>query len=123
MHHRPQTKATVSSTLNALILPALGGLTVATLERRHLQDAVNGWVAAGYSAARVRVAASYVSSMFTMAVEDRILERPVKGVRLPALPPAKVEPLAVAQVEKVASGAEAVPGDGDRRGGVRPQVV
>ncbi len=100
MHHRPQTRATVSSALSALILPALGDLTVATLERRHLQDAVNGWVDAGSSAARVWVAASYVSSMLAMAVEDRILERPVKGVRLPALPPAKVEPLAIAQVER-----------------------
>lgn len=103
VHHRPQTRATVSSALSALILPALGDLTVASLERRHLQDAVNGWVAAGYSPARVRVASSYVSSMLAMAVEDRILDRPVKGVRLPALPADRIEPLTVAQVERIAS--------------------
>lgn len=103
VHHRPQTKATVSSALSALILPVLGDLAVAGIERRHLQEAVNGWVEAGYSAARVRVAASYVSSMLTMAIDEEILDKPVRGVRLPALPAEKVVPLTVAQVEHIVS--------------------
>ncbi|MFT4227951.1 tyrosine-type recombinase/integrase [Micropruina sp.] len=103
LHHRPGTKATVSSTLNVLILPTLGGLTVADIERQQLQDVVNGWVNAGYSAARARVAWSHISSMLTMAVDDGILEKPVKGVRLPALSAEKVVPLTVAQVEHIVS--------------------
>ncbi|MFT3971736.1 MAG: tyrosine-type recombinase/integrase [Micropruina sp.] len=103
VHHRPGTKATVSSALSALILPVLGDLTVADIERRNLQEAVNGWVEAGYSAARIRVATSYVRSMLTMAVDDGILEKPVKGVRLPALPTERITPLTVAQVEHVAA--------------------
>ena len=55
--------------------------------------AANGWVESGYSAARIRVAASYVSSMLTMAVDDGILDKPVKGARLPALPSNRIEPL------------------------------
>lgn len=101
LHHERSTAETVQSALNALILPTLGPLEVATLNRAVLQDAVTAW-SGKWSASRVRVAWSFVTSMLKQAEIDGLIERVPQGVVLPQIDSVPIVPLTVAQVEEIA---------------------
>lgn len=105
VHHRASTARTAASALNTLILPTLGDFTLAELDRATLQEAVGEW-AATWSASRVRVAWSYVTSILTLAEQDGLIERRPTGVRLPRVETAQVVPLTAEQVQAIA---DAVP--------------
>lgn len=101
LRHEPSTTETVQSALNAIILPTLGNTPVALLDRAQLQDAVTEW-AGRWSASRVRVAWSFVSSMLKQSEADGVIERVPRGIILPEVDADPVVPLTVGQVEKVA---------------------
>lgn len=105
VHHRASTARTAASALNTLILPTLGDFTLAELDRATLQEAVGEW-AATWSASRVRVAWSYVTSILTLAEQDGLIERRPTGVRLPRVETTQVVPLTAEQVQAIA---DAVP--------------
>ena len=117
VHHRASTARTAASALNTLILPTLGDFTLAELDRATLQEAVGEW-AATWSASRVRVAWSYVTSILTLAEQDGLIERRPTGVRLPRVETAQVVPLTAEQVQAIADAVPAWwPVHGGGRGG------
>lgn len=101
LRHEESTTETVQSALNAIILPTLGDQPVAALTRQQLQDAVAEW-AAHWSASRVRVAWSFVSSMLSQCEADQIIDRAPKGIILPEIDTEPIVPLTVTQVEQIA---------------------
>lgn len=102
LRHAPKTRETVQSALNAIILPTLGVQPVAALDRQQLQDAVTEW-AGHWSASRVRVAWSFVSSMLKQCEADKIIDRAPQGIILPEVDPDPIVPLLVSQVEQIAA--------------------
>lgn len=100
LHYRASTAESVDATLARMILPALGGRLVAELSRQDLQEAVSGW-AAGWSASRVRVAWSHLTSMLTLAELDGLIVARPKGVRLPRIEREPLVPLTVEQVRMI----------------------
>lgn len=101
LRHEPSTVETVQSALNTIILPTLGNVPVAVLDREMLQDAVGQW-AARWAPSRVRVAWSFVASMLKQAEADRVVDRAPSGIVLPKVIVAPLVPLTVAQVEEIA---------------------
>lgn len=101
LRHEPSTEETVTSALNAIILPTLGSVPVASLDRATLQEAVTEW-SQRWSASRVRVAWSFVSSMLNQCEADGVIERSPKGIILPSIDPTPIVPLTVEQVAQIA---------------------
>lgn len=101
LHHRKRTRESIRSTMSTIILPTLGDLRVADLDRAILQDAVTQW-SQRWSASRVRVAWSYVTSSLRLAEADLIIDRRPAGVRTPRVERVPVVPLTDVQVLSIA---------------------
>lgn len=100
LHHRASTTTSVTSAADGMILPTLGDLTLGELDRQVLQDAVGEW-SKRWSASRVRVAWSYVTSALKQAEADGLIDSRPKGIRLPRIEDDPVVPMTAEQVTAI----------------------
>ncbi|MDR0847872.1 MAG: site-specific integrase [Propionibacteriaceae bacterium] len=103
VHHKASTRASVQQTSDTMILPHIGDLTLAQLDRATLQGLVKTWIEDdGYAASRIQVAWSYITGPLKLAVLDGVIGKtPSMGVKLPKRTRTKVVPLTVEEVETI----------------------
>ncbi len=83
---KPKTVRAYESLLTSRVFPILGGYPIASIVPSDVQAWVNGMVAGGLSASRVRQAHVVLSQALTSAVRDgRIGRNSALGVKLPKL--------------------------------------
>jgi integrase len=100
--HRPTTAAQVESHLRRHVYPTLGARPLASVRRSDVQGLVKG-LGASLAPATVETVYRHLAGVFRAAVADRIIaSSPCERIALPRREPAKVEPLEVDAVERLA---------------------
>lgn len=101
LHLRPSTRAAVRNRLDKTILPTLGHVRLAHLDRETVQLAVKQWTES-LAPATVRVAYTYLAGILTTAVADRrIPVSPCHRIRLPEVDREPVVPLSLELVQRI----------------------
>lgn len=104
---KPKTRAGYESLLRAHLVPALGDVPLAKLERIHVEQWVSGMENSGLSASRIRQGFNVLAAMLDAAVANGMIVRNVaRGVELPRIPRKERRFLSEPQVMRLA---EAVP--------------
>jgi integrase len=104
--HRASTAAQVESHLRRHVYPTLGARQLSSIRRSDVQGLVRA-LGDQLAPATVENVYRHVAGVFGAAVADRIIAAtPCRDVRLPSREPAKVEPLPLDAVERLA---DAVP--------------
>lgn len=100
VHQRATSLAAVRTRLDRTILPIVGAVQLAQLDRGTVQAAVTAWSRAGLAASTVRVAYIYLAGILALAVEERRLPvSPCRRINLPPVTREPVVPLTVARVQ------------------------
>ncbi len=87
---KPEIRAGYESLLRSRIIPTLGGVPLARLQRVDVEQWVGGMLASGLSASRTRQAYNVLAGMLDAAVANGMLARNVAGgVELPTVRPAE----------------------------------
>ncbi|MCF2538961.1 site-specific integrase [Streptomyces sp. FB2] len=100
----PSTRESVESRLRLHAFPHIGQRPMASFTPSHLRSWLRALEETGLAAAYRRVIFAHVSTVFTAAVEDRIIhENPCRSrsVKAPRLDPRKVAPWSYGQVRAV----------------------
>ena len=85
---RTKTKIRDEGIVQRHLLPTLGERPIGTIRTSDIQDLVNQWIDAGLSPATVTRHRAVLSAVFTLAVNDDLLNRtPVRGIRMPRSQP------------------------------------
>lgn len=98
VHQRASSLAVVRRRLDRTILPALGPVRLADLDRSTVQAAVTAW-SSELAGSTVRVAYVYLAGICTLAVDERRI--PASPCRRINLPPAGGEPVVPMTVQRV----------------------
>lgn len=100
---KPKTRSGYQSLLRARLIPALGTVSLAKLERTHVEQWITDMQNEGLSASRIRQGFNVLAAMLDGAVANGMLTRNVaRGIELPRLPKAERRFLTVAQVRRLA---------------------
>lgn len=106
VHQRATSLATIRTRLDRTILPTLGDLPCASIDRTVVQAAVTGWTSS-LAASTVRVAYVYLAGILGLAVEERrMAATPCTRINLPAVDALPVVPLTTLQVQALVDAAE-----------------
>lgn len=98
-HLRSTSRATAEMRLRNTILPILGDVPLAEIDRTRVQAAVTAW-AASYAPTTVELSYTYLAGIFKMAVHDRRIARtPCTRINLPQVDKIVVIPPTIAQVQ------------------------
>lgn len=97
--HRPNTVKAVEQHLRCYAYPVFGSRPIAGIRPSEVQAWATGLPLA---ASTTRTVFNTIKAVFKAAVRDRVIaHNPCDGVALPKVPPRKVEPLTVEQVETI----------------------
>jgi len=101
--HRPGTAVAVEQHLRVHAYPVLGSRPIAGIRPSEVQAWATGLPIAPST---TRTVFNTIKAVFKAAVRDRVIaHNPCDGVALPKVPPRKVEPLTVEQVETIVASA------------------
>ncbi|NAE18279.1 tyrosine-type recombinase/integrase [Enterococcus hirae] len=104
LHHRATTAAQAKSRLTVHVYPVLGTRAIGSIRRSDVQALVTG-MAEKLAPATVEVTYAYISAVFKMAVEDRLIAAsPCMRINLPALERTRMQPLTWEQVAAIRKG-------------------
>jgi integrase len=102
LHYAPATRRAVRMRLDKTIIPELGHKGLREVTRGDVQRLLTQ-MAAGYAPSTVRMAHSFLTSLFAAAVEDHLIDgSPCAQVHIPGRTRQAVVPLTVAQVAEIA---------------------
>jgi integrase len=100
---RSSSEVQLESYLRNHVYPVLGDRPLATIRRSHVQALVKGLSTKGLAPATVQLIYRHVAGAFRAAVKDRLIAvSPCDDVALPKVSPAKVKPLEVTTVQRLA---------------------
>lgn len=101
--HRPTTRAQAETHLRRWVYPTFGDRAVGSIRRTEVQAWVTG-LTTHLAPSTARTVYSYLAAVLRAAVADRLIATtPCERITLPRSTPARVEPVAVAMVEALAS--------------------
>ena len=99
VHQRSTSLASVERRLRKTILPSLGHIPLAEIDRATVQAAVTSW-SVDYAPTTVQLTYTYLAGIFKMAVHDRrIASTPCTRINLPSVEKPLVIPPTIAQVQ------------------------
>lgn len=102
LHHRDSSREQVEVKMRVYIVPSLGHLTLDSIHRSDVQDAVAEW-SDSLAPSTVKLTYGYLSAMFKAAVLDGVIPKsPCVKIRMPKVEPEAVVPLKTETVQRLA---------------------